>query len=105
MTDIKFRQFIGGKMNYWGFIDGSFYGPGASGNENPFNTPQMQYTGLKDKNGKEIYEGDIIRDSDGEFYGQLPGGERSLWIHAEDLKIIGNIYENPNLFKSPLRTK
>lgn len=83
----------------------------------------MQYTGLKDKNGKEIYEGDIIvaHDvSDGGLYiQQYPGlfnGSRfevgwgdSCWegkdhddgyIHMSTratYEIIGNIYENPEL--------
>lgn len=70
-----------------------------------------QYTGLTDKNGVKIFEGDIIRDEDGDamivkwqtegavfvlepkpyvsvhFYGTLPS----------KIEVIGNIYDNPEL--------
>jgi len=67
----------------------------------------LQFTGLKDKNSKEIYEGDIvetpnrkkpylIRFAGGKFYlDYTEEGEDltdPLWI-----KVIGNIYENPEL--------
>jgi uncharacterized phage protein (TIGR01671 family) len=77
----------------------------------------MQYTGLKDKNGREIYEGDIIRehaiDEDGQhlissvvfFDGAFctDDGEylydaiMSLDRDENHSEIIGNIYENPDL--------
>ena len=75
----------------------------------------MQFTGLQDKNGKDIYEGDNIEF---EFYNEIRketviygngsftlGYCMSLWDTEQDrfksvkLEIIGNIHENPELTK------
>ena len=65
----------------------------------------MQYTGLKDKNGKEIYEGDIVRGKNLEDFDWvevvrfLDNGWQPFIEHRAmtEFEIIGNIYENPEL--------
>ena len=75
-------------------------------------TELMQYTGLKDKNGKEIYEGDIIYQGDivmGKIIFQEGGFKIDVnsknqmpsqinQDRASHWEVIGNIYENPELF-------
>ena len=60
--------------------------------------PPMQFTGLLDNNGKEIYEGDIVKIIASEFIYEVKFPQMFSLI-GENHEIIGNIYENPELIK------
>lgn len=140
MSDIKFRAWdtlrkvmvaegfhVLGEVTMFGEIDNyclSFH-EGKSSLERYGDIKIMRYTGLKDKNKKEIYEGDILKAfspsvpcyevfydrygfrlryklKSGDFYDWGPLYRlEEIWNEERQLKIhpeiIGNVYENPDL--------
>jgi len=78
------------------------------------NLVYLQYTGLKDNNGVEIYEGDVLRTQGFNIkveaapvitthsgHGDCSFGGVTTWFgfwgNGSDIEVIGNIYENPEL--------
>lgn len=111
MRTIKFRGWNGRSMVYQPALEVEYSGDVVWEFGN-----LMQFTGLHDKSGKEIYEGDIVRHKLPEykpnFYTEPPltthGIHEIKWIDElacysfydleyEEVEIIGNIYENPEL--------
>lgn len=81
--------------------------------ECPEDVVLMQHTGLKDKNGVEIYEGDILQHESIDTLREIVKWEGEMWTEegfmtgfgewfgtGNQYTIIGNIYENPELLEN-----
>ena len=119
MREIKFRQrnINNDSWHYWGNIDSYWVKPLISAN---YQSPKEsnQFVGLHDKNGKEIYESDIILHEDefrneitiskfivkfnnGSFYLEsIEDAEYNAELSIKPIEIIGNIYEHKHLLNN-----
>ncbi|AVI45416.1 hypothetical protein FTE28_05355 [Bacillus licheniformis] len=126
MREIKFRAWNAPlkKMDYSPLNAVGFDGKVYYGNADitGFFENIMQYTGLKDKNGREIYEKDIAEESyinpmtgkkvvdryvieweNGihkmKYIGDQKGMDRYLWMRLDEIEVIGDVYRNPDLLE------
>ena len=114
MKKIKLRAYIDGRMAYFSLMDIDechITNESVEFARLPDDEDIMVYTGLKDRNGKEIYEGDILQDADdetnvgeagfelGRFYCTCEmGTDFYKWVYRHG-EVIGNIYENPEILE------
>ena len=115
MREIKFRAWDYEMKNMYKLVKFISHKDGINALDRWFSWEYvMQFTGLKDKNGKEIYEGDLLQEYPNYpiwkvFYeidgfcirsGDTQHRLASVFGFPDRLNIIGNIYENPDLCPS-----
>ena len=118
MREILFRMYDGVKMVYDGLViyNGELYEDWRAFEDGiKSDNPLMQYTGLDDKNGVKIFEGDVVR-----YLNSIESGNGVVifdtcaflfnWIDidetdsllryfqcSEELEVIGNVHDNPEV--------
>jgi uncharacterized phage protein (TIGR01671 family) len=118
MREVKFRAWDGKKMDYDPMMKVIGQKWCSLNDHLKDDTTLMQQTGLKDKNGVEIYEGDVIKFPNAKMIkGEICWDERGFWAvkwnkygkHNNELYLLlfglekieyaGNIHESPELLK------
>lgn len=92
-------------------LDTTYHTTANISEEHPKSFEVMQFTGLKDKNEKEVYDKDICEDEYGNrceiiwnqdncsFCADFSGELHELTNCSEWIKVVGNIYKNPELLQ------